>query len=148
MLVEKDRMGVGEGTSGFASEGDMKEAEEEYQEDEMEEGGGYEEAGDNFERRVDIIILPRGCERCCCCGGTITVSPKLSNGALSKASAATGGFERVHSSLQCSGAFNVDGAVGGRPRIAGGGLRKPWAIRRERNEQQQELLHDARIIAP
>lgn len=120
-IVEKDRIGVGEGTNGFAMEGDMKEAEDKNQDevtDGEEEGGGA-----SLERTVDRIILPRGCG-CGCCG--TTVSPELSEGGLSKASFITGGLDLVHSSLQCSEARSVQEAVEGRPRIAGGGrLRKP-----------------------
>lgn len=118
-------------------EGDIEEEAEDKNQDvatDGEVGGG---------RTAESIILPRGCE----CGCGTAVSPELSDGALPKAFAVTGGLDLAHSSLQCPEARSVQEAVEDRPRIAGGGLRDPWAIRRERNEQQQELvLHDARII--
>lgn len=118
-------------------EGDIKEVEDENQE--VATDG---KVGGSLERRAEIIILARGCERGC---GAV-VPPELSDGALPKAFAVTGGLDLAHSSLQCPEARSVHEAVEDRPRIAGG-LRNPWAIRRERNEQQQELLlHDARII--
>lgn len=130
---------MGEGTSGFAMEGDIKEAEDENQ------GVATDgEVGGALERMVESIILPRGCE--CGCGAAV-VSPELSDEALPEASVVTGGLDLIHSLLQWPEARSVHEAVEDRPRIAGGGQRKPWAIRRERNEQQQELLlHDARII--
>lgn len=120
-------------------EGGIKEAEDENQ----DVGTDGKVGRENLERTPEIIILPRGCEDGC----GAAVSPELSDGALPKAPAATGGFDPAHSLLQCPEARSVQEAVEDRPRIAGGGLRSPWAIRRERNEQQQELLlHDARII--
>lgn len=119
-------------------EGDIKEVEDENQEVATDGKVG----GESLERRAEIIILARGCERGC----GAAVPPELSDGALPKAFAVTGGLDLAHSSLQCPEARSVHEAVEDRPRIAGG-LRNPWAIRRERNEQQQELLlHDARII--
>lgn len=132
-------MGVGEGISGFAMEGDIKEAEDRNQ-DVATDG---EVGGESLVRTAEIIILPLGCE----CGCGTAVSPELSDGALPKAFAVTGGLDFAHSSLQFPEARSVHEAVEDRPRNAGGGLRDLWAIRRERNEQQQELLlHDARII--
>lgn len=123
-MVEKDLTGVGEGKRGFAIEGDMKEAEDENQDEVIDGGeeGRREGERESLERAVDSIILPRGCD-CGCCA---TVSPELSEEALSKGSVITGGFDLVHSSLQCSEARSVHEAVEDRPRIAAGGrLRKP-----------------------
>lgn len=135
-------MGVGEGMSGFAMEGDIKEAEDKNQ-DVATDG---EVGGESLVRTAGSIILLLGCE--CECGCGAAVSPELSDGALPKAFAVIGELDLVHSSLQFPEARSVHEAVEDRPRIAGGGLRDLWAIRRERNEQQQELLlHDTRIMA-